>query len=105
MWKSKTSSEFSIEFQYLVDKYGSKHTGSLTNVQAIIGGMYGQMRTDGVYRRERKNGVYTKEGKEREVKDTRTLRLNDNAYHWYKLISSFLKDLSDEGTQNQTTIV
>ena len=41
-----------------LDKYGSKHTGSRTNVQARIGGTYGQMKTDGLYRREGKNGVY-----------------------------------------------
>ena len=57
MWKSKTSSELSIEFQYLVDKYGSTHIGRRTNGQANIGGTYGQMRTDGVYRREGTNGV------------------------------------------------
>ena len=32
-----------------LDKYGSKHTGSHTNMQAKIGGMYKQIRTDGLY--------------------------------------------------------
>ena len=56
-----------------LDKNGSEHTGSWTNVQSKIRGLYGQMRTDGVYRREGTNGVYIREGKEREGKDTRTI--------------------------------
>ena len=43
------------------DKYGSKHTGKRTNVQANIGGTYSQMRTNIVYRREQTNGVYIRE--------------------------------------------
>ena len=35
----------------------SKDIGRRTNVEANIGGTYGQMRTDGVYRREGTNGV------------------------------------------------
>ena len=46
-----------------VDKYGSKHTGSQTNIQTNIGGTYGQIRTDGVYIREGTFGVYIREGK------------------------------------------
>ena len=46
-----------------LDKYGSKYTGSRTDVKAKIGGMYRQMRTDGVYRQEGTNGVYIQEGK------------------------------------------
>ena len=41
-----------------IDKYGSKHIGRRTILQANIGGTYGKMRTDGVYRREGTNGVY-----------------------------------------------
>ena len=33
--------------QLTIDKYGSKYTGSQTNVQAKIGGTYKQIRTDG----------------------------------------------------------
>ena len=36
----------------LLDKYGSKHTDSRTNVQSKIRGMYEKMRKDGVYRIE-----------------------------------------------------
>ena len=61
-----------------VDKYGSKHTDSGTNVQAKIGGTYGRTRTDGVniYEKERTEYIYEKERTEyiREGKDTRTLR-------------------------------
>ena len=32
-----------------LDKYGGKHTGSHTNIQAKIGGTNEQIRTDGVY--------------------------------------------------------
>ena len=70
-----------------VDKFGSKHTGRRTNLQANIRGTYGKIRTDGVYRREVTNIVYVQEGKEREGKDTRTLRSNDKTYLWYELIS------------------
>ena len=65
----------------MIDKYGSKHTVSSTNIQANIGGMYGQMRTDGVYIWEGRNGVYILEGKY-----TRTLNSNDQTYPWYELI-------------------
>ena len=47
-----------------VDKYGSKHTGSQTNIQAKIGGTYEEIRTDGVYIREGTVGVYIREGKD-----------------------------------------
>ena len=70
-----------------LDKYGSKHTGSRTNVQPKFGGTYGQMRPDGVYIREVTNGVYIREGKEREGKYTRTLRSNDKTCLLYELIS------------------
>ena len=46
-----------VNFQGL-DKYGSKHTGNRTIIQANIGGKNGKMRTDGVYRKEGTNGVY-----------------------------------------------
>ena len=69
---------------FFLDKYGSKHTGRRINVQANIRGRYGQLRMDVVYILERTNGVYTQEGKEREGKDTRTLRLNNKTYIWYK---------------------
>ena len=39
-----------INFRGL-DKYGSKHTGSQTRIQAKIGVTYKQIRTDGVYKR------------------------------------------------------
>ena len=45
----------------LLDKYGSKHTGSQTNVQAKIRGTYERIRTDGVYIREGTGGVYIHE--------------------------------------------
>ena len=69
-----------------VDKYGSKHTGSRTIVQAKIGGTYGQMRTDGVNTRRNKRSIHTRRQK-REGKDTRTVRSNDKTYLWYELIS------------------
>ena len=41
-----------------LDKYGSKHTGSQTKIQAKIGETYEQMRTDGVYIQEGTVGLY-----------------------------------------------
>ena len=46
-----------------LDKYGSKHTGSQTNIQANIGGTYDLIRTDTVYIREGTFRVYIREGK------------------------------------------
>ena len=65
-----------------LDKYGSKHTGSQTNIQAKIGGTNDRIRTDGVYIREGTVRVYIQEGK-----DMRTLHSNDQTYPWYELIS------------------
>ena len=47
-----------------LDKYGIKHTGVRTMVQANIRGMYRTMRTDIVYRQEGTNDVFIREGKE-----------------------------------------
>ena len=47
-----------------LDKYDSKHTGSQTNVQSIIGGTYKQIRTDVVYIQEGTDIVYIWEGKD-----------------------------------------
>ena len=63
-----------------LDKYGSKNTGRWTNVQAKIGGTYGQMITDGVYSQEGTNIVHIQEGKEQEGKDKITIRSNDKKY-------------------------
>ena len=54
-WASKdifSSIKFGCQkycFYVLLDKYGSKHTGSQTNIQAKIGGTYKRIRTDGVH--------------------------------------------------------
>ena len=57
-----------------VDKYGSKHTDSGTNVQAKIGGTYGRTRTDGVniYEKERTEYIYEKERTEYTYEKERT---------------------------------
>ena len=62
-----------------LDKYGSKHTGSKTNMQAKIGGTYDQIRMDGVYIREGNPNP--------NPKDMRNLHSNDQKYLWYELIS------------------
>ena len=46
-----------------LDKYGSEHIGSHTDIQAKVGGTYRQMKMDVVYRREGTNGVYIQEVK------------------------------------------
>ena len=43
-----------------LDKYGSKNTGSHTNIQENIGGAYKQIRTDGVYIRSHGWSIYTR---------------------------------------------
>ena len=55
-----------------VDKYGSKYRVSQTNLQVKIGGTYARIRTGVVYILE--------------VKDMRTLCLNEEIYLWYVLI-------------------
>ena len=42
---------------FILEIYGSKHTGSYTNIQAKIGGTYKKIRTNGVYIREGRVGV------------------------------------------------
>ena len=67
----------------ILDKYGSKHTGSQKNIQVNIGGTFERIKTDRVYIREVTVGLYMKEGK-----DMRTLHLNDQMYLWYEQIVS-----------------
>ena len=43
-----------------LDKYGGKHTGTRTNVQANIRGTYGRIRTDGVNKRRNERSIYEK---------------------------------------------
>ena len=71
----------------LLDKYGSKHTGSQTNVQAKIRGTYGQMRTDRVYILEGTNGVYILANKYL----YRNNKYYDNLLHDYRTKSLVLK--------------
>ena len=49
---------------YNLDKYGSKYTGSQTNIQENIEGTYNQIRKDGVYIHEGTFIVYIREGKD-----------------------------------------
>ena len=60
-----------------LDKYGSKHTGSQTNIQAKIGGTYEQIITEGLYIREGTVGVYIWE-----VKVTWSQRYEDSTFEW-----------------------
>ena len=50
------------------------------------------MRTDGVYRQEVTNRVYVREYKEREDKNTRTLRSNEKHIFGTSLSHNFLKN-------------
>ena len=81
--------------QLTIDKYGSKYTGSQTNVQAKIGGTYKQIRTDGVYIREGTDTVCIQYGK-----DMITLRSNDKIYPWHELIFIIYKACLYEGYKN-----
>ena len=85
----------------VIDKYGSKHTGSQTNIQANIGGTYEQIRTDGLYIWEGTVGVYTQEGK-----DTRRQRYEDSTFEWqniYLVQTNFIiaKKVSIQGTRTK----
>ena len=45
----KNLTQSALFFAYKIDKYGSKHTDSQTNIQANIGGTYERIIIDGVY--------------------------------------------------------
>ena len=55
-----TEQELILKFSLDLDKYGSKNTGSHTNIQENIGGAYKQIRTDGVYIRSHGWSIYTR---------------------------------------------
>ena len=58
-----------------IDKCGSKHIGSHTNINVNVGGTYKRIITDGVYIQEGTAGVYIQEGK-----DMRMQRYEDSTF-------------------------